>query len=192
MKKPALLVPFFILLFSVGLSSCGKKCTEGSCKNGGVCVDGECQCPPGFTGADCGDEITPKTIIPRKVKVTKVARTAASGREYDAAEYPDVYVLIKEGTKVWVYTSTALNLQPGQTAEFDVDFLETTGPYFYPSGEYTVELWDNDQISGGQDELMGTGDFRAWTPGNGFPEWITVPVDNGRQEVQIKMEYRWK
>ncbi len=181
-----------VLCWIGGFSGCGKKCTEGSCKNGGVCVNGECQCPPGYTGNDCGDEITPKTIIPHKIKVTKVSRTAPSGREYDPAEYPDVYVVVKEGAKVWIHTQTRLNLRPGETVEFDVPFLVTTGPYFYPSGEYTVELWDNDQITGGQDELMGSADFRAWTPGNGFPEWLKIPIDNGRHEVEIKMEYQWK
>ena len=35
------------------LDSCGE---IGTCQNGGSCVEGNCQCPTGFTGANCESE----------------------------------------------------------------------------------------------------------------------------------------
>lgn len=48
----------WILLFTVFslslLSSCSSDpCESVTCANGGVCMDGTCDCPDGWTGADC-------------------------------------------------------------------------------------------------------------------------------------------
>lgn len=45
---------FFAISGMVLLNSCVKDpCTELSCKNGGSCSEGYCQCPTGFEGAEC-------------------------------------------------------------------------------------------------------------------------------------------
>lgn len=53
----SLLVTVFSFIAISGmvlLNSCVKDpCTELSCKNGGSCSDGYCQCPTGFEGAEC-------------------------------------------------------------------------------------------------------------------------------------------
>lgn len=33
--------------------SCSDPCKNVDCKNGGVCNDGSCDCPPGYSGAQC-------------------------------------------------------------------------------------------------------------------------------------------
>lgn len=35
------------------------RCATRSCENGGVCIDGFCDCPPGFTGANCELSLDP-------------------------------------------------------------------------------------------------------------------------------------
>ena len=45
-----------IVLFSVW--SCTKDpCTGVVCKHGGACIDGNCICPMGYNGTDCGQQI---------------------------------------------------------------------------------------------------------------------------------------
>lgn len=48
---------FVALSFVVVYSSCEKdSCLELRCKNEGVCTNGYCQCPTGYTGAECETE----------------------------------------------------------------------------------------------------------------------------------------
>jgi uncharacterized protein (TIGR02145 family) len=46
-------VPFVfgVIVFS----NCGSKCERQPCENGGVCVDGRCECTVGWTGEDCSE-----------------------------------------------------------------------------------------------------------------------------------------
>lgn len=59
MRIPA----FFMMLLFVGLSlqSCDP-CRKLDCLNGGECVDGNCECQPGYTGETCNQEVREKFI----------------------------------------------------------------------------------------------------------------------------------
>jgi hypothetical protein len=46
-----------LLLVFVGISCQRNACAKRVCLNGGSCVDGNCQCPDGFTGLDCESKI---------------------------------------------------------------------------------------------------------------------------------------
>lgn len=43
-----------VLAFAVLLQGCNGDCKEIGCLNGGICEDGDCHCPDGFTGPRCG------------------------------------------------------------------------------------------------------------------------------------------
>jgi len=47
-----LLSLFFIV------NSCKDSCQDVTCKNGGSCIDGNCDCPDGYSGPDCGTNIS--------------------------------------------------------------------------------------------------------------------------------------
>ena len=57
MKKFSLLPLLFASLFILAISGCDK-CKNTTCENGGTCVDGECQCPPSYSGDNC-ENFTP-------------------------------------------------------------------------------------------------------------------------------------
>lgn len=62
MKKINLLL---LLISFVGIvllmNSCKDSCKDVDCLNGGVCVEGDCDCPDGFSGVDCGSDDSEKT-----------------------------------------------------------------------------------------------------------------------------------
>ena len=47
---------FLLSLSFASLPGCSDPCEDTSCINGGVCFDGDCDCPIGFTGVDCRSE----------------------------------------------------------------------------------------------------------------------------------------
>jgi len=51
--KSSLLL-FAILCTVVSTQSCKEECEDIVCQNDGICVDGTCECPDGYTGDDCG------------------------------------------------------------------------------------------------------------------------------------------
>jgi hypothetical protein len=51
---------FFALslsIFLISLQSCSDPCESTVCFNNGICAEGNCECPPGYTGSSC--EICP-------------------------------------------------------------------------------------------------------------------------------------
>jgi tyrosinase len=52
-----------LLALAMTTLSCNP-CRNTDCQNGGTCVDGDCECPPGFTGDNC--ELTDPTLRIRK------------------------------------------------------------------------------------------------------------------------------
>ncbi len=54
-KKMKKIFLAFSILFLV-LTACKDKCEGVTCLNNGICVDGTCYCPEGFSGSDCNIE----------------------------------------------------------------------------------------------------------------------------------------
>lgn len=53
-------IPLLVIALVVSVSSCKENlCENVTCYNGGACEDGKCQCPSGFTGADCSVHTNP-------------------------------------------------------------------------------------------------------------------------------------
>lgn len=56
MIKRSLFIAWALLL----LGACNQDpCAALECLNGGTCIDGSCECPEGFIGADCSIELDP-------------------------------------------------------------------------------------------------------------------------------------
>jgi len=63
MRKFALLAIFIGLVVIACQEDDEARCENLMCFNGGVCVDGICDCPPGFTGFNCEEEAPCDTVI---------------------------------------------------------------------------------------------------------------------------------
>jgi len=62
MKK---LLPLFVLILVIAATSCKRNLCEGVvCNNAGTCEDGNCQCPPAWTGVACDVHTNPCDTTP--------------------------------------------------------------------------------------------------------------------------------
>lgn len=155
------------LLFMVVSCSKPDPCADIVCKNGGTCFNGQCLCPPGFTGAECDQEKTPAEIVIIHVKIIRFPASDASGSTWDVFGGPDIYLVIKDGAKV-LYTSPVV-----------MDADKNQQPVFYPilsinpARGLSFELWDDD---GGltAPDFIGSIQGTIYRAGERFPDTVTI------------------
>lgn len=113
------------------LNSCVQDpCTELSCRNGGVCSDGFCQCPTGYEGAEC--DITAASRF--------VGKWAGAVRCNNfPLEIDTVSIMLKEAPN-----KIALHIGAGNTAAISFEGIASTPEtHFttYDDGEVEVNAY---------------------------------------------------
>jgi hypothetical protein len=96
MKNSLLIILLTILSFSVTSRKDKQEelCEGVICENGGECINGDCDCPEGYTGPSCGTQITPSRIRIKNILVTKYPNYDSDGTAFDLGSTPDVYIYI--------------------------------------------------------------------------------------------------
>ena len=90
---------FTIMIFMATISACKKDPCKGIvCKNGGTCANGDCNCPTGYTGSDCGTEKTPSSVTISKIVLNSYPMTTTSSTGWDSFNGPDIFLSIVQGT----------------------------------------------------------------------------------------------
>lgn len=113
---------FFAIAGMVLLNSCVQDpCTDLTCRNGGTCSEGYCQCPTGFEGAEC--DITAASRF--------VGKWAGSVRCNNfPLEIDTVTVILKdEPNKI------ALRIGAGNTAAISFEGIANTPETHFPTYE---------------------------------------------------------
>lgn len=136
-----------ILMAMLSWASCTDECEDIQCQNAGICVDGRCDCPEGFTGQFCEVEIDP--CIGLQCVNADTCLVDNQGVARCICEYG------YEGTRcdsLWTgkYTG-AFNVDEvcGPTNSFLVSI--TAGPRF---GEITIENFHNKAGTGGTAKVV--------------------------------------
>lgn len=184
------------LLFSI--FSCSKDtttdpiCTPIPCLNGGVSrPDCGCNCPQGFTGANCGTQITPTKINISKIEILSyptVDPYAITGYwDYAPISNPDLAIVITDTFNSTVLTDTT-------NVPFNDSLPNTTYTYTYSSFSITnvndlfkIELRDVD--SSNTFETMNTAFFTIYDSHNSFPS--VIPITDGDTKYKIYVSYVW-
>ena len=191
-KSIVLLLIFTIFSCSKDSATSSSNCTPIPCLNGGVSrPDCGCNCPQGFTGANCSTQITPTKINISKIEIfnySVVDPYAVTGYwDYAPISNPDLAIVITD-----TYTSTIL------TDTSNVPYIDalpnTTYTYTYQSFPITnvndlfkIELRDIDPNN--TYESMSAKYFTIYDSHNSFPSVISI-VD-GDTTYKIYVSYTW-
>ena len=183
------LLLLFVLAFFI---SCGNPCKKVTCENGGICIDRNCVCKPGFDDIDCSFKIIPKLIRVTKIDVLKFPLKDSNGFVWDAGNTADIFPAIRSfsgGPFIWndplIHLTNADN-----TTEYSFDII--------PSLEFTdliyvntieIDLYDND---GANNTLMGNSTQDIYSSGaHEFPESLVTVHNSTGYQFRVHFEYEW-
>lgn len=159
----------YLLLLALLAFSCKKETTQADlcegvvCNNGGTCVNGDCSCPPGYTGPACEQEKTPVKIRVSSITLSSFPATD-NGAGWDLTSGPDVYIEITQGTTLVYQSGYVQNLATVQTYNDIVEFSN-------PQATYSIKVYDYDDGLTA-DDYMGGINFTPYKPGQNFPTTI--------------------
>lgn len=179
-----------LLLTATVFNSCNKEdpdpCEGVTCLNGGTCVNGECDCPEGYTGPDCGTQDTPSKIRISKIKITKFP-SYNNGSDWDTwSAGPDIYVTIYKGTTL-IHEQPTMYEDADATQDYtykpsgDIDLTD-------PTAKYTISLYDYDNL--GDDDFMGGIYFYPYSSTGGFPTTLYLDA-GGDVTFELSVSYIW-
>lgn len=141
-----------ILVYSLILSTGCKKdpCEEVSCENGGICMDGECECPEGFQGNFC--------------------------ESFDLQQYFGTYNITYEGCFTTSENHTvSLEQILGESNRFLIHHL---GDYDCPTGNIQLEAISSSNAITIEEQQIDCGDIVYTFEGTGtFSNGSTVTLD---------------
>lgn len=158
-------------------SSCEKEpidpCATVTCVNGN-CINGVCDCYPGYSGPSCANEDRPVKITLDRVELTSFPQTNPQGIGWD----PD-----GTGPELHVSVYSANNLIWEAPSYYD-DAIDSNSYSFIPSSPialsstevFTIRILDYDYFAGNT-EMGGvstTGElWSSYLKGQGFPSTTT-------------------
>lgn len=183
-----------VFLAFLGCSSSSDSCETIACKNGGVFVDCECECPQGFKGIDCSEQIEPKSITITKATVKAFPIQQSNGDNWDFDlitpnnELPDVYITIQNSTLVVVYDSPTFFENSLITGGNYLEFISNLKIVNY-ANPYLVNIYDFD--TSGNDDFMASEGFFIYSEFKGFPETIDVIDVADSILVELNLTYEW-
>lgn len=201
-KIAAVLMAVFAATVLTRCSSCKDDPCDGIiCLNGGECVNGDCECPEGYEGADCGNEKVPDNIRIAKITYTEIPSEKSNGDPWDPGQSPNsnpgltVRVLRDVDPDPNAETWSVLwdsepdlgiydNANPNQVQVFTPSIPVLLGS---PQQKYRISLYDWD--GPGDLELMGGQTFVPYTPGQGHPVQIIQANSKVRFVLDVTYDF---
>ncbi|MEM1326144.1 MAG: hypothetical protein AAGI23_09335 [Bacteroidota bacterium] len=153
-------------------------CAAILCRNGGVCTNGVCDCPPQFEGGDCNLEKTPVKMRFTSVQLNRFPETTISGAGWDFFDAADIYVAIEKDGKELYTTSFVEDLRRQYTYVEPFEFDD-------PTATYSIVVYDYDDGLT-PDDYMGGIIFTPYIRGERFPRTIELDCDLCRVALTLK------
>lgn len=193
-KNLSILSLLLIFIVSCSKDDSNDACTPINCLNGGTqTVNCGCDCPDGYSGTDCSQELTPSKVIITKAIVKSFPNTESDGTNWDfnlivEEQLADIYITIENSSFNILFDSPTYYLNvlsgEGEFFEFDVN-LEITDV----ESSHLISVWDYDPSS--DDDFMATAGFFPYENNNGFPNTLTVLSQTSNLLVDLELSYQW-
>ncbi|MFC6877043.1 hypothetical protein ACFQZF_11165 [Flavobacterium myungsuense] len=172
-------------------------CVSITCLNGGVSTaDCGCTCPTGYTGANCGTQVTPTKIIITKIRVTKFPNLKTDGSSWDSWAVnpftrPDIFpVLFNSAGTTVLYEGTPAIQDSFSYGTDTFDFIPSTPIQITnTTSSYNLYLFDEDSSSA--QEIMGGFNLPLYTSTTGFPTSITLGQSTDIVRFELTVYYVW-
>ena len=181
------------LFFGCSKDDSSSSCTPITCLNGGVSrADCGCDCPQGYTGGNCGTQVTPSIIKITKIRVTKFPDTN-NGNWWDTLPNSDadIYITLQNSSQTTIYSHPTYISDSSSTGTNYFDFIPSTPILITnPTGLFVMNIYDYENI--GTNTLMDYCIFNnLYSSTGGFP--TTKPFTNtaGTFSFELTLSYVW-
>lgn len=178
-------------------------CTPIACLNGGVSnANCGCDCPQGFSGANCSTQLMPTTIRISKIRVKYFPNTD-NGSTWDvsfptaANASPDIYVTLENSNNVMLFNSPTYFSNVLSNGTNTWDFTPTTPisiPFIY-FNSLRIKLYDFDgavsNVNDGIDDLMASSIFNIYNSTGGFPTTLNLLNTATPIGYELTLQYVW-
>lgn len=173
-----------------------KPCVPITCLNGGISTpDCGCSCPTGYTGENCGTQVTPTKIIITKIRVTKFPNLKTDGSYWDSWAVnpftrPDIFPALFNSAGTVLYMGTPVLQDSFSYGTDTFDFIPTTPiQIINTTDSYNLYLFDEDSSTA--QEIMGGFNLHLYTSTTGFPTKITFGQSTDIVRFELTVSYVW-
>jgi hypothetical protein len=190
-------ISVFVLLgltfFGCSSDSSDDSCTPIVCLNNGVSNSNcGCDCPQGYSGANCGTIVQPTRITITKVVVKSFSNTNSQGFLWDGTNDADIYIKVNSGSNVIYDHPTFIQNALGGS---NLNYQFTLNPNLQitnVNSPLIVSLWDYDlgDVPSNADDNMASAAFFPFN-GNSFPPTITITDPTSPTTFEIHLSYQW-
>lgn len=191
----------FLTLSTLFFSACSKDsvttndCIPINCLNGGVSNSNcGCDCPQGYSGANCAIQLTPTKVKIKKFKIKFFSNTTSTGGYWDGlflttASYPDIFFMLKNSSGQSIYVSSTYYEDAIANGTNVYTFTPTTPIEISDVNNiYTLSLCD---LDGSNYEIMHSAVFSPYNSVVGFSATRTIGDSTIPYIVDIDFEYQW-
>lgn len=222
MKNFKLFSSFVIISYCFIILCTGcNPCKETNCFNGGVCIEGDCNCPEGYSGLQCENydecydvdclnggfcingicDCPPgftgphceDEIDPTSMTITGITVNdwPGVGNDWDAAGYPDILVTINSGTEANFYDYQTGTIWEVHSGD-EVSFSVSKKITSLYS-DWSVAIWDDDssQPQIFSAEPMGGYYFYPSNYFNDFPSTIVLYNSASSPNLKLTLTVSW-
>jgi hypothetical protein len=185
--KTPLLLALFIALASCSSSS-EEDCQPIICLNEGIqTIDCGCECPEGYSGADCATILTPSKVIINKVVINSFDDYSS----WDTSTKPDITFNFEKADRTILYSHTSFinNAESNSPITFTLSPVYSITDVNTPIVFVLYDYDGNDLIPNADDQM----DFGVFQPFNreNFPSKVKVSATNSATDVDVYLSYEF-